>query len=711
MKNIRLATLGKIVIPIFIICTVAILVSFYIYHRAVLEEADALVRIMDEYNISACDAVAQRLQEVHNQARNMVAMLMWAVGLTVLVTFFYVFVVSYKFKPIKKLVQMAEELSYGDDESFARQLPNDELGDLMKTFIKYMKAEDMNIRMLEGAFEEAKNAGKAKSDFLSNMSHEIRIPMNTVIGMTSIAIAANSVERKDYALAKILDASNHLMGIVNDVLDMSKIEANMLELSPVTFVFEDMLKKVVNINNFRIIEKKHKFAVCIDQNIPYKLICDDQRLIQVITNLISNAVKFTPTGGMIILSADLVGMDGTALEIMFKVSDTGVGISETQQTRMFLPFEQAENSTARKYGGTGLGLSITKRIVELMGGDIFVSSKINEGSVFVFTVMAEMAEEEDERPQISAGKATEDIRILMIDRDSFMRDYIADLAAHYNIHCTTAISSENALELLAKGERFDLCFMDWYMLKREDIALARRIPEINGAGSLVIIMSSYGWQVAEAEAKAVGVERFLPKPVFPSGFVECINMSIGSDGSGKKQNEDTDKTDSFKGFRALLAEDMDINREIIKAVLEPTQLEIDCAENGAEAVRMYGQDPARYNIIFMDIQMPEMDGFDATRAIRALPHECAKTIPIIAMTANVFKEDVENCFAAGMDGHLGKPLDFNLILQTLHRHLRGQIPAEERRVAVRRQNGEDRRKGERRQSGVDDRRVHERRQN
>jgi signal transduction histidine kinase/CheY-like chemotaxis protein len=398
---------------------------------------------------------------------------------------------------------------------------------------------------LEIALEEAQAASLAKSSFLSNMSHEMRTPMNAIIGMTAIAESSDSIERKDYALGKIKEASVHLLGIINDVLDMSKIEADKLELHPVMFVFEDMIKKVINIINFRVVEKHQKLSVYIDDNIPRSLVCDDQRLAQVITNLLSNAVKFTPENGAISLSAMLLGCEGGHCDIRFEVTDTGVGITDEQQLRLFAPFEQAECSTTRNYGGTGLGLSISKSIVELMGGEISVSSQIGKGSTFTFVVRTENAD-------------------------------------------ITAKSAE-----------------------------------------------------------------------FPEG------------------GADDELCDTFEGHCILLAEDIEINREIVLSLLEPTLLRIDCAENGAEALRLYSEAPDKYGMVFMDVQMPEMDGYEATRRIRALDTPAAANVPIIAMTANVFREDVERCIAAGMNGHIGKPIDYQSIIGKLREWLvRGGVVVE-----------------------------------
>jgi len=384
----------------------------------------------------------------------------------------------------------------------------------------------------------AESASRAKSAFLSNMSHEIRTPMNAIIGMTIIGKSADSIERKDYAIEKIGDASIHLLGIVNDILDMSKIEADKLELSPVAFNFEAMLDTAASFMKLQLAEKNQKFSLHIDDRIPKTIKCDKQLLSQVIMNLLSNAVKFTPKKGEISLNAELVNDENGLIDIRFNIKDTGIGISKKQQARLFIPFEQAESSTTRKFGGTGLGLAISKRIVELMGGGIAVTSELDKGTTFSFTIRAAVPDD--------------DIDGALID---------------------------------------------------------------NG------------------------------------------------------QKDESDAVKNFEGYRVLLAEDVELNREIMLALLESTKLEIDFAKNGVEAVQLFCKAPDKYNLILMDIQMPEMDGYEATKRIRTFDHPLAKTVPIIAITANVFKEDVEKCLEAGMNDHVGKPVDFDEVVGKLREYL------------------------------------------
>ena len=508
-----------------------------------------------------------------------------------------------------------------------------------------------------------------KSVFLANMSHEIRTPMNAIIGMTTIGKSALDIERKDYCLSKIEDASVHLLGVINDILDMSKIEANKFELSPEEFNFEKMLQNVVSVINFRVNEKQQDLTVHIDKNIPRNLIGDDQRLAQVISNLLSNAVKFTPENGLIKLDAQLMKREAGRCTVQIAVSDTGIGISQEQQALLFRSFQQAESSTTRKYGGTGLGLSISKSIVEMMGGEIWVESGIGKGSAFVFKVILYVGAEKEHRIPLKNADLSS-TRALVIDDNAELLAYLGELIREFGMMCDTAGSAEDALNLVEQSGLYDICFIDWSLPGMDGVTLA---SELKAKASppdrtVTIMMSAFDWHLIENEAKRAGVDLFLSKPVFPSDIADAF-----SEVYGVKQlhfvEEEPDITGIFEGWHILLAEDVEINREIVAALLEPTSLEIDFAENGVEAVRIFNETPEKYDMIFMDVQMPIMDGYEATRQIRTSGFPNAETIPIIALTANVFREDVERCLEAGMSDHIGKPLDCSKVVEKLREYL------------------------------------------
>ena len=433
--------------------------------------------------------------------------------------------------------------------------------------------------------EATKAESRYKSEFLSNMSHEIRTPMNAIIGMVNIGKSTEEIERKNYCFMKIDDASKHLLGVINDVLDMSKIESGKFELSPAIFDFDKTLSQVMDILKYRADEKKQELTMHIDKTIPRILVGDDLRLAQVITNLIGNSVKFTPEHGSISLDTQLVGEENGVCTIQVEVTDTGIGMSSEQQARLFQSFTQVGYDTSRKFGGTGLGLSISKKIIEMMGGNIYVNSEPGKGSSFIFTVQMCRSESEEQE---------------------------------------------------------------------------------------------YSGQVTDSE------------------YPGQADQWTGETG--------TDNTSIFDGYCILLAEDVEINREIVATLLEPTHLMIDCAENGAEAVSMFKASPEKYKMIYMDVQMPEMDGYEATRAIRALDVPQAKTIPIIAMTANVFREDIEKCLESGMNNQIGKPLNFDevhaqLKQYLLHQNLLGERIIEERRTVSDRRQTTDRRQAPDRRQG------------
>jgi PAS domain S-box-containing protein len=533
----------------------------------------------------------------------------------------------------------------------------------------------------ERARFQAEQSTRAKSDFLSRMSHEMRTPMNAIIGMTLIAKSAKDPERKEYCLDKISEASTHLLGVINDILDMSKIEANKFELSFSEFNFEKMLQRVTNVMNFKVEEMEQNLLVEISPDMPSRIISDEQRLAQVMTNLLSNAVKFTPQGGTVSLSVKRLGeadkeneaeeKEGSAA-IRVEVKDTGIGISLEQQARLFASFEQADGSISRKYGGTGLGLAISKSIVELMGGRIWVESELGNGASFIFEIRVKTPEC-GRVSLLPPGVNWENIKILAVDDSPEVLELIKAILAPYGVKCETVLYPREALSLVREraGDPFDVIFIDWRMPEMDGIELSREINRGSGRNPVVIMISATDWDEISSVAREAGVSRFLQKPLFPSAMFNCINECMGCPSQADEGAfDETAPTEGiFARRNVLLAEDVKINREIVTALMEDTGIIWDYAEDGEEAVEKFSNDPEGYDLVLMDVQMPNMDGYGAARRIRSSGLPRSRTIPIIAMTANVFREDIERCREAGMDDHIGKPIDINEVISKLKRYM------------------------------------------
>jgi signal transduction histidine kinase/DNA-binding response OmpR family regulator len=523
------------------------------------------------------------------------------------------------------------------------------------------------------AKELAEQSNRVKNNFLSRMSHEMRTPMNAIIGMTTIARSSQDKQRIEYCLDKIHEASLHLLGLITDILDMSKIEAGKLDLFYSDFDFEMMLKKVTAMMDFKINEKRQKFLVRLEPDVPPRIIADEQRLSQILMKLLFNASKFTPEEGTISLTVKKTGGKDNLRTLRFDVVDSGIGISPEQMDSLFTLFEQADGTSARKYDGAGLGLSITKSIIELMGGEIWVHSEAGKGSAFTFEITVEQGKT-PEPAEAPGENPWGRLRILAVDDSRDVLEYFREYAERMKINCVTASNGLEACELCKlmedKEAPFDIVFVDWRMPGMNGIEVAEKIKTRFGDKIVVVMISAAEWETIEEDAKKAGVDGFVPKPLFPSALTDCINRCISQIDITKNGLEiQAEQKDDFSGQTILLAEDVEINREIVLALLEDTGISIDCAADGVEAVKLFTETPAKYRVIFMDIHMPEMDGYEAARRIRALPAAEAKTIPIIAMTANVFQEDIKKCIAAGMNDHIGKPVDRDKLIFQLRKHL------------------------------------------
>ena len=508
---------------------------------------------------------------------------------------------------------------------------------------------------------------KAKSEFLSRMSHEIRTPMNAIIGMAAIARKSDDLTKVKYALDKIDGSSKQLLSIINDVLDMSKIDSGKFEISLEPFSFDKMLQNVINVVQVKVDEKHQTLHFELENVFTRKVISDELRLSQVLINLLGNAVKFTPTEGHITLKVSNTAVDAESFLLRVEVVDTGVGISQEGQKRLFNQFEQADNSISRKYGGTGLGLAISKNIINLMGGDIWVESVEGHGAAFIFELKTNWGEELSIAME-PAGE-TRPLRILVVDDAPDVLEYFSTVLDSFSYICETAPSGaeavQKAIQRKDEGSPFDAYLIDWNMPGMNGGATAKAIRELSDENAIIIMISVADWSDIEEQAKAVGITNFLAKPVMPSTLFNAI-QELAKGKLGKPKPAKEQRKIDWSNKTILLAEDIEINREIIFSLLQDSGLNIISAENGSVAVELFTASPDQFDLIFMDVQMPIMDGLTATRTIRALADiPKAATIPIVAMTANAFKEDQEMSMAAGMNGHIAKPIEVSVLFDTL----------------------------------------------
>ncbi len=529
---------------------------------------------------------------------------------------------------------------------------------------------------LQKAMEIAQAQSKTKSDFLSKMSHEMRTPMNAIIGMAKIADSTSDIKKLRYCLSTIEASSAHLLGIINDVLDMSKIEAGKFELENQPFNLEKTLMKTCNLIIEKTEQKGQKFEVDIGKNLCLNYIGDDLRLSQVITNLLSNAVKFTPEGGNISLSIRETSRDEKKSILLFEVKDTGIGMTPEQVSRLFQSFEQADGSISRRFGGTGLGLAILKSIVEKMNGRVWVESTQHVGSTFFFEIELERASHQ-ERSIIFDRIEPKDLRILMVDDDASIRKQFKRILDSFGLNSDVAQTSDRAQYLVETAfetkQPYDIIFLDYDMPGIDNVDVIQKLISKIDKNTVIVITSFLAWSDIQDDLGAIGINHFVTKPMFPSAVLDAINDVVGSTikDINIKYSEDKEACD-FSGVNILLAEDVEINREIFLALLEHTGLHIDTAENGVRAVELFRERQDYYDMIVMDIQMPEMDGLEATRTIRALDFAYAKQVPIVAMTANAFKEDIDQCMESGMNDHLSKPIDEQAVIEKISYYTKGK---------------------------------------
>ena len=488
------------------------------------------------------------------------------------------------------------------------------------------------------ALEVAKQASESKGNFLSNMSHEIRTPLNAIIGYLTIA---KDVESDQSKISHCIDncdvASRHLLQIINDILDMSSIKSGKLKIAHEDF---DLKKEITDITTIFYQNAKAKnveFETQVDGVTQEWLVGDQLRLNQILMNLLSNAVKFTPEQGRIQLKIQQMNEDDKRVYIQFSVSDTGIGMSQEYMSRIFHPFEQENAGTAKKFGGSGLGLSITNNLIKMMGGTISVDSKQNEGTTFTVTLFFDKSQNNHVHSVRHADYSH--VRVLVVDDK-------AD-------ECTYS---------------YDLCIIDWNMPEMNGCEVTKRIREELGSDLPIIIATAYDVTAFESEAKASGVNKVIAKPLFQSTLLDLLVSTFGEYDPAASSDQAKEKID-MSGVRILLAEDNAMNMEIAVTMLEKTGICVDQARDGKEALDIFSaSEPGTYDMILMDVQMPVMDGYEATKQIRKSTHPEAKTIPIIAMTANAFAEDVAEALSNGMNAHIAKPINYDKMFELLKKY-------------------------------------------
>ena len=533
---------------------------------------------------------------------------------------------------------------------------------LLVTDFLYMYSVNKKLRVMA---REAEAANRAKTDFLSTMSHDIRTPMNAIIGLTTIA-EKNLGDREAVSdnLRKIGLAGSHLLTLINDILDISKVESGKLNLSPLTFSIVETVQNLVNLSQPMIKEKNIDFSFRINRMEKEYLYADQLRLNQIYINILSNAIKYTQPGGSVTvdLREEASEKEG-CIKLIYRVADTGIGMTPEFLEKMYQPFSRQTDSRVNSIQGTGLGLAITRQMVELMNGTIECQSEVEKGTTFTITLDLPIAERQLEDMRIDGVEA------LIVDDDPILLETAVDALESLGIQADRAETGKAALEMVRRrheaGNDYNLIILDWKMPDMNGVETIRRIRDEVDSDIPVLLTSAYDWSDIEDAAKEAGANGFIGKPLFRSSLYEKINALLGTE---VRTMEPEDDYSDLAGMNILIAEDNDINWEIISTMLSMFGITSERAENGRICTeKMAAAEEGSYDLIFMDIQMPEMNGLDATRNIRKLENKWAASIPIIAMTADAFSENVTECLQAGMNGHIAKPVDLKLVIKEIRR--------------------------------------------